>query len=411
MENQIKNENFLIKTNSYTNNSNRKRKNENEIKKIGIYIHIPFCFSKCFYCDFVSFSNIKEDIIEKYINALIKQIKNENVDKKMILVDTIYIGGGTPSYINEKYIKEILDTIYLKFNLTKDSEITIEGNPESLNKEKMEKYKSCGINRISIGLQSTNDEMLKKIGRPHTYKKFLDVYNIAKKLFRTNVDLIFALPDETILDLKKDIKNIISLNPDSISLYSLILEDNTKLKFLFDKGKINLPDEDTERSMQKLIYKDLEQNRYIRYEISNFSKPDKYSRHNTNTWLQHEYLGFGLNASSYFNGIRYKTTSDLNKYLNTINEKSEDIIIIEEIQSKEDIMKEHIYLGLRMRSYDTESFYNKFDIKCEDKFQKELNEIKNLGLIDIKEKGNGFHLISLNEKGLDLANIVLMYFI
>ena len=402
MNQNIKNKNFLIKKISSNNNN---------LKQIGIYIHIPFCFSKCFYCDFVSFSNIQKDIIEKYINALIKQINMETLHN--VIVDTIYIGGGTPSYIDVKYIKSILDTIYLKFKLTKDCEITIEGNPESLNKEKLEQYKSFGINRISIGLQSTNNEMLEKIGRAHTYEKFLEVYNIAKNLFRTNVDLIFALPGETIKDLKQDIENIVSLNPDSISLYSLILEENTKLKKLYDENKIDIPGEDEERLMQKLVYNLLEESGYIRYEISNFSKPNKYSRHNTNTWLQHEYLGFGINASSYFNAIRYRVIDNLNEYIDILskNNNNKSYIIIEEIQSKEDMMKEHIYLGLRMKTYDTESFYNKFNLKCEDVFKNELDEIKNLKLIDIKSKENGFHLISLNEKGLDFANIVLMYFV
>lgn len=392
----------------------------NNFKKIGIYIHIPFCASKCFYCNFVSFENINNNIIDKYIKALIYQIKNEyfyfnKKDFENILIDTIYIGGGTPSFINEKYIYEILKAIKSRFKISNDAEITIETNPESLTKNKVISYKSYGINRISIGLQTTQDNFLKAIGRPHTFSDFEKIYNFSKNFFRTNIDLIFALPDQNLDDLKKDLKNILNLNPDSISVYSLILEENT---FLYNiQNSLNFPNEYLERKMQKYIYNFLEKNDYIRYEISNFSKKNKYSRHNTNTWLQHEYLGFGLNSSSYFKKFRFSNTSNLNnfinyysKYKNNLNENI-NIYTLEEKQNLFEEMKEHIYLGLRMRTYDTEIFFNKFNKKCEDVFKYEFNEIKKLNLIDIKEKNNGFHIISLNEKGLDLANKVLIYFI
>lgn len=398
-----------------------------QIKKIGIYIHIPFCFSKCFYCNFVSFPNIEEKIIDLYMKALIKQIKTETFlfkekDFENLTVDTIYIGGGTPSYIKEEYIKQILDEINYRFNIEKEAEVTIEGNPESLSEYKMKKYKDYGINRISIGLQTTNDVILKKIGRPHTFSDFKKIYNFAKKYFRTNIDLMFALPNETEEILKNDLKNIINLDPDSISVYSLILEKDTKLYNDFKNKKIHLPNEELERKMQEYIYDFLEKNKYIRYEISNFSKKGKYSRHNTNTWLQHEYIGFGLNSSSYLNKARFSVTSNLNDfinhYINKFHIKSEKqkinkkpIYEVEEIQSPLDEMKEHIYLGLRMKEYDTENFFKKFNKKCEDIFEKEFKKIKKLGLIDIISKKNGFNKISLNQKGLNLANQVLIYFI
>lgn len=428
MENEIKQEQTKKDKIKENNIKNKEKRN----KTIGIYIHIPFCTSKCFYCDFVSFAKKGNDFIDKYIKALLNQIENElfnfkKEDFKEIYVDTVYIGGGTPSYIFPKHIKSILDLLRQRFNILDDAEITIEANPESLTEYKIEKYKDAKINRISIGLQTTNDTLLKKIGRPHTYKEFEKIYKIAKSKFRTNVDLIFALPDQTMEDLKKDIQKILSLNPDSISLYSLILEENTKLYNMYKKNMLNLPDENLERKMQKLIYKSLEKNGYYRYEISNFSKPNKYSRHNTNTWLQHEYLGFGINSSSYFKNIRFSTTSNIKDYINYYSnnfkiktnknenkEKQKDkIILIEEIQNKYDQMKEHIYLGLRMNKYYTKNFYLKFNEKCEDVFKKELYEIQKQGLIDITKdpENKEFNIISLNEKGLDFANRVLIYFI
>lgn len=402
-------------------------KEKNKIKKIGIYIHIPFCFSKCFYCNFISFPNIEEKVIDLYMKALIKQIKMETFlfkekDFENLTVDTIYIGGGTPSYIKEEYIKQILDEINYRFNIEKEAEITIEGNPESLSEYKMKKYKDYGINRISIGLQTTDDIILKKIGRPHTFNDFKNIYNFAKKYFRTNIDLMFALPDETENILKKDLNIVTKLNPDSISVYSLILEKGTKLQNDFKNQKISFPNEELERKMQEYIYDFLEKNKYIRYEISNFSKKGKYSRHNTNTWLQHEYIGFGLNSSSYLNRTRFSITSSLNNFINYYinnfqikNEKQKinkkPIYEVEEIQSPFDEMKEHVYLGLRMKEYDTENFFKKFNKKCEDIFEKEFKKIKKLGLIDIISKKNGFNKISLNKNGLNLANQVLIYFI
>ena len=204
------------------------------MKNLGIYVHIPFCVKKCSYCDFVSFAN-KSNYIEEYVNALKKEIKdNKRNDYE---IDTIYIGGGTPSFIDAKYISEILKVVKENFNVNSNAEITIEVNPGTVNEEKLQIYKEAGINRISIGLQSTKNEILEKIGRIHNYEQFIETYNIARKVGFTNinVDLMLALPNQTITDLQESLNTVIKLEPEHISVYSLILEEGTLTKKVSQK--------------------------------------------------------------------------------------------------------------------------------------------------------------------------------
>lgn len=233
-------------------------------KELGIYIHIPFCKKKCYYCDFVSYPS-KLDLQERYIEAVLRELSSYNLNKYNIT--TLYIGGGTPSCISSKLIVKLLDNIKQKLilNETKweDIEITIEVNPGTVNKGKLEEYKNSGVNRLSIGLQTTNDKLLEKIGRIHKYQDFLDTYNLARKLnFKNiNVDLIIGLPEEEISDIKEDLKNIIQLNPEHISVYSLIVEEGTKIEKLLNEKKITLPDDEKERQMYWYVKNTLELNR------------------------------------------------------------------------------------------------------------------------------------------------------
>lgn len=239
------------------------------MKDIGIYIHVPFCKKKCYYCDFVSYCD-KDKLIKPYVEALLKEIENANLSKYNI--KTVYIGGGTPSILPSEDIKKILGS--LDKILDKNVEITIEVNPGAVSKEKLDDYIKSGINRISIGLQSTNDILLKEIGRIHSFKEFLDTYNEAKNAgFKNiNVDLMLGLPNQTLEDIKKSLNTIISLDPKHISLYSLILEEGTKLEKMVIDGKLEMIDEDLERKMYHKTKKILEENGYIHYEISNFAK-------------------------------------------------------------------------------------------------------------------------------------------
>lgn len=239
------------------------------MKDVGIYIHVPFCKKKCYYCDFVSYCD-KEKLIKPYLEALLKEI--ESVDLSKYNIKTVYIGGGTPSILNVEDIKRILDCIHENFD--KDVEITIEVNPGAVSKEKLQDYIETRINRISIGLQSANDELLKEIGRIHSFKEFLDTYNEAKNVgFKNiNVDLMLGLPNQTLEDIEETLKTVISLDPKHISLYSLILEEGTKLEELVANGKLKMIDEDLERKMYWKTKKILEENGYMHYEISNFAK-------------------------------------------------------------------------------------------------------------------------------------------
>ena len=385
-------------------------------KELGIYIHIPFCKQKCYYCDFVSFPD-KINLQEKYIEALIKELKSYNLEEYD--VTTIYIGGGTPSYISSDLIKKVLENIKEKIKNNKtnweDIEIAIEVNPGTVNKEKLEEYKKQGINRLSIGLQTTNDILLKKIGRIHTYKEFLDTYNLARNIGfeNINVDLIIGLPEETISDVKNDLENIIKINPEHISVYSLIVEEGTKIENLLNENKITLPDEESERRMYWFAKNTLELNGYNHYEISNFAKENMESKHNINCWEQKEYIGLGIASHSYVENIRYGNTSNLEKYIENkdfANEQeleTKKIRIIDEVQSKEDMEKEYMMLGLRkVKGVKISKFKEKFGENPIYIFRNELEKLVRENLIVVDGDN-----IYLSNKGLDLANLVFEEFI
>lgn len=324
----------------------------------GIYIHIPFCKQKCKYCDFVSFSNM-ENKVSKYIECVLKEIEEksnsnklnfENNIEDLIQINTIYIGGGTPSIISEEYIEKIINKIRECFKLVDNPEITIEVNPGTVNRKKLEKYFKLGINRTSIGLQSTNDELLKLLGRVHSYSDFEEVYEMARNVgFKNiNVDLMIGLPTQTIEDVQKSVYNIISKHPEHVSVYSLIVEENTKMFNLIEKGELKLPDEVLERQMYWSVKSILEENGYKHYEISNFSKPTYESKHNMNCWRQRPYIGFGVAAHSYFNNMRYSNIDSIKQYIENI-ENGESIynIIFHENQGNNEMMKEFMLLRIK----------------------------------------------------------------
>lgn len=375
------------------------------MKELGIYIHIPFCVRKCFYCDFVSYAK-KESVQKKYIEALQKEILNWKKSNKDVKIKTIYIGGGTPSCIDSKFITEILNLI----NIKNAEEITIEVNPGTVNKEKLYDYKNAGINRLSIGLQSTNNELLKKIGRIHNYEQFLETYKMAREVGfnNINVDLMIGLPGQTMDDLKTSLEDIINLNPEHISVYSLILEDETPLKKMIENNILKLPEEDLERQMYWYTKDFLKINGYNHYEISNFAKQGFYSKHNLDCWEQKEYIGFGISAHSYIDRKRFGNISNLDNYIkNCIEGGFDKNRIIEEEQDKKDEMKEYMILGLRkINGISIQKFENKFNENPIVLFKKELKKLFNEGLIIIDGD-----IIRLSNKGLDFANIVWEEFI
>ena len=374
-------------------------------KEIGIYVHIPFCKQKCYYCDFVSYCT-KDNLIEDYVKAVEKEIELKNIKST---ITTIYIGGGTPSYIDSNYIKEIVNKIFEK-NVSKEAEITIEVNPGTVTFEKLKDYKDCGINRLSIGLQSTQDELLKKIGRIHNFEEFLNTYKMAKKIgFKNiNIDLMIGLPGQRISDLKDSLEKVVKLKPKHISVYSLIVEEGTPISEKIQKGELELPDEETERNMYWYVKNTLELNGYIHYEISNFAKKGYFSRHNMNCWEQKEYLGIGSAAHSYRDITRYSNTTNVEEYIDNVKQnKLERNRIIHEIQKEDDTKKEFMLLGLRkIEGIKISDFKNKFGDNPIYLYRTELNKLVEEKLIIVDDDN-----IRLTNKGIDLANLVWEEFV
>lgn len=389
-----------------------------EIKQLGLYIHIPFCKQKCYYCDFVSYSN-KNELIEKYIDAVKKEIIKYAEENKIMYkhylepkygIKTIYIGGGTPSAIDEKYIEDLLNTVKDNFTILENAEITIEVNPGTVNIQKLKSYKKAGINRLSIGLQAVQDNILKTIGRIHTYKEFEDTYKQARQVgfSNINVDLMIDLPTQTLDDVKESVKTLVNLKPEHISVYSLIVEENTKICEMINQKIVQIEPEDIERKMYWYVKNTLEKHKYYQYEISNFAKLGYESRHNMDCWDQNEYIGIGVNASSFLESKRYSNIEKIEEYISNIeNNMQNKNLILEEILDNESKMKEYMMLGLRkIEGVNIFSFESKFGKNPIVKFCKELEKLNHEGLIEVDGSN-----IKLTDKGIDLANLVWEEFI
>lgn len=363
----------------------------------GIYIHIPFCKSKCFYCDFVSFTQKNFDT---YTEKLLYEIKTCN-QLKTSVIKTIFIGGGTPSLFSYGLIYKILSAI----NFTSDTEITIEANPESVTKEKIRAYKSYGINRISIGLQAIQNNLLKSLGRIHTFETFEKAYGIVATSFENiNIDLMFGLPSQNLSDWEKTLEYTKKLAPTHISTYSLIIEPGTK--FFHMKKNLELPDEVTERKMYHAAKKILAPE-YYQYEISNFaycnySRKNFECQHNKIYWTLKNYLGFGLGSHSFFNGARWNNTYDIKKYLNQNNFHDNFIF-----SNEKSLMEEFMFLGLRMtRGIDKNTFKNKFGLDLKNVYKKQIQS-----LIQKKLLAENSHSIFLTDLGMDLSNYAMAEFL
>ena len=381
-------------------------------ENIGIYIHIPFCYKKCFYCDFVSYEN-KEDIIEEYIDALCMEILQNAEILSEYTISTIYFGGGTPSYIDSKYITKVMDT--LKLFVTDASslkEVTIEVNPNSASLEKLTDYYNSGINRLSIGLQSTHDKILRNIGRTHSFKDFKSTLENAKNAGFTNVsvDLMYPLPGLNITSFKDSLSSIMKLKDEynirHVSVYNLEVHENTRLDFLLKEGFVSLCNEEEEYEMRKELNNILEKNNFKKYEISNYAIPGFESKHNLCYWNQEKYLGFGVNASSFFNLKRYTNTKDIAEYINGIK-NNQNIIAESEELDKLALMKEYVILKLRLKSgINKNEFKEKFNVYIYDIFNTEFTSLKNDNLVIEKEDR-----IYLSKRGEEVANIVWEMFV
>ena len=367
------------------------------MKKLAIYVHIPFCKQKCKYCDFTSFANLESEV-SQYITALLREIKEYSSMAKDYIVTSVYFGGGTPSFIDENLIDKLYNEIKHNYVLNSNAEATIEANPGTVNIEKLKRYYNIGFNRIRFGVQSLSDELLKEVGRVHTASDAIDGFYMARDAGFNNIslDLIFGLPSQTLKDVEDTLDGFIRLNPEHISTYSLKVEDNTVFGKMQSEGKLVLPSDEVERSMYYLIKNKLKDAGYDHYEISNFGKKGFESRHNTAYWERQTYLGFGLGASSCFNEVRCKNTDDFNKYVGDFEKNIED----REVLSQEVINSERIILGLRMLRGISREYL------VYDRWKKSAEKLIKLGLL---KESNG--MLRLTDKGLDLANQVFVEFI
>lgn len=378
----------------------------NNTNSMGIYIHIPFCIKKCNYCDFLSFNSDKATMLS-YINSLTNEIIANKQENKQ--VSTIFLGGGTPSVLAPKHIYDILNTIYKHYHIKDNAEITIEANPGTLCLSKLKDYNTFGINRLSIGLQSAIDEELKAIGRIHTFTQFLESYNdaVCAGFKNINIDIMSALPYQTIDSYRKTLETVIKLNPTHISAYSLILEENTPLYDFINAGNEHtLPDEDTEREMYYMTDEALKQAGFHRYEISNYAKCGFECRHNLSYWEDGNYIGMGLGASSYMDGVRYKNTSCLETYIKH-SSNLKDIIEAVTPLSVKDKQEEFMILGLRkIKGVSISQFEKLFSKNIYSVYGDVINKYISMDLLSINDD-----TLSLTPKGIDVSNTIFTDFL
>lgn len=425
----------------------------NKNNKLGLYIHIPFCAKKCNYCDFLS-GPYNDEIKKSYLDAIITEIKSYKYRAEEYQISTIFIGGGTPSSVEENYITSILETIYEVFNIedkwnnpiTEDNEsipysirgnslqpeISIELNPGSIDEVKLSAYKKVGINRLSIGLQSANNKDLQLLGRIHSYEQFEDNYNLARSLgFKNiNIDLISGIPLQTVKTWEYTLEKIANLKPEHISAYSLIIEEGTSFfEYYSEKGpyKHELPDEEIDRQIYKITKEILNSYGYKRYEISNYSKEGYKCKHNISYWTGVQYLGLGLGASSLIENTRFSNTTDINEYIklckaySNVNKidvltkdikysMTKDIIGLRrniEILTTQNQMEEFMFLGLRLiEGISNKEFYNRFNLDIDEVYGKAVKKLIQQDLLI----NNGNNLM-LTERGIDISNIVLAEFL
>lgn len=375
--------------------------------EIGLYIHIPFCTSKCFYCDFLSFP--KEDMQEAYINALVKEI--ENYGKMLdstVVIKSIFIGGGTPTVLPPFLLDKLAAAIVANFKLSPSLEWTIEANPGTLTKEKVEVIAKYPINRMSMGLQTTHDHLLKKIGRRHTFKDWEESLNLIKTYTNcaVNADLMFALPGQTLEEFKDTLETVTQYGLDHISVYALIIEEGTCFGKLYEEGKMEEVPEELDREMYHFAQSYLEEKGYHQYEISNWAKPNKECQHNLIYWHRVPYIGLGLGARSLFDNIRYANEENLKKYIEVAGEISK-IRYEEESLTKEMCMEEYMFLGLRLLEGISESDFEKqFGQSVWNIYKAQLDKWMKYNIL-VKEK----EYIRLTKYGLDVCNEVFSSFL
>lgn len=382
-------------------------------QELELYIHIPFCARKCAYCDFLSFA-APERLWRDYMNQLIEEIYGQSACFQDRIVTTIFLGGGTPSIMPAELIGQLFAVLQECFLIDPKAEITIEANPGTLTMEKLELYRQSGINRLSLGLQSADDQELKLLGRIHTYDDFLKSYQRARQagFDNINVDLMSALPGQDISSWKSTLRKVMMLRPEHISAYSLIIEEGTPFCDIYGTPQSGgpwpaLPDEDTDRAMYHLTKEMMAAHGYDRYEISNYAKPGFECRHNIGYWIGTDYLGLGLGASSCITGYRYHNTADLQEYLTlNLSEPGSAARDIQEL-TLNDRMSEFMFLGLRMmRGVSGSEFLERFGQNMWNVYRDPLKKLQSQHLIQIEPPW-----IRLTDFGIDVSNLVFQEFL
>lgn len=381
------------------------------MKELELYLHIPFCVKKCNYCDFLS-APAGEETRAAYVDALLEEIRGFDEPEDYEVV-TVFFGGGTPSILPGQAIFRIMEALREKFSFRKGAEITLEANPGTVDKEKLSFYKKAGINRLSFGLQSADAEELKKLGRIHTWEKFLESFQLAREagFSNINVDLMSALPGQTKESWEKTLRQVLALQPEHISAYSLIIEEGTPFYQLYEKDVERrdageepelIPSEEEERAMYEATGRILKEQGYLHYEISNYAKPGRECCHNLGYWQRRDYLGFGLGASTLLNPVRYKNTEDLEAYLGGDFSKKEFFVL-----TKDNQIEETMFLGLRvLEGVSKEQFREQFSCELRVVYRKELEKLEKEGLLE--EEGD---FVRLTSRGIDLSNPVLAEFL
>lgn len=370
----------------------------------GIYIHIPFCVKKCRYCDFNSY---KIDIEKKkrYIKALEKEIEVYSKMDNKRKIDTIFLGGGTPSILKPDEIESIFEKLNSSFDISEDAEITMECNPGTLDEEKLNAMKKSGVNRLSIGLQAVQNDILEYIGRIHTFEEFEKTYNLVRKcgFDDVNIDLMYNLPNQREKEWMETLEKVVSLNPEHISAYSLILEEGTELCDMYERGEFTLSGDDTDIKMYRYTIDYLKENGYMQYEISNYAKPGKECRHNIIYWKCDNYIGLGAGASGYIGNRRYSNIPEVDEYNETV-EAGKLPVLSEEVLTDEEKFEELVFMGLRMNEgvlYKDFEKISGIDIR---KYRKEIIErLKKDNLIECDE-----NRIKLTQSGREISNKVFL---
>lgn len=383
-----------------------------KMKKLGLYVHIPFCAKKCNYCDFLSAPPCEAGEQKKYVEALCKEIQREAGTYQGYQADTLFFGGGTPSLLEKDEMERLMTVLRKGFQLEAEAEITMEVNPGTVNQAKLEHYRRLGINRLSIGLQSANDEELKELGRIHSWQDFLATWQLVREsgFSNVNIDLISALPGQTKESWENTLKKVLKLKPEHISAYSLIIEEGTPFYARFGPGgreESRLPDDEEERWMYETTGKLCGEAGYARYEISNYSRPGFACKHNIGYWTGKEYLGLGLGASSLIAHRRFSREQDLTVYMNKAMAE-EDTVVWQESLSQQEEMAEFMFLGLRLREgICSKDFAKRFGISLEERYGKTIEELKQKGLLYAPRQG----WLALTDRGVDVSNQVFVEFL